>query len=107
MRISDWSSDVCSSDLYLPKARTTISAEALPDGKAFYAAQIKEYTTLDLTADQIHEIGLKEVARIQAEMQQVMRDSGFKGTFEEFLVFLRTDPQFYAKTPDEIGRAHV
>lgn len=87
---------------YLPNARTTLAATAMPEGEAFYAAQIKKYTTLDLTAEQIHEIGLKEVARIKAEMHQVMRDSGFEGSFEEFLVFLRTDPQFYAKTPDEL-----
>lgn len=87
---------------YVPKARTTLAAETMPDGEAFYDAQIKEYTTLDLTADQIHEIGLKEVARIQAEMRGVMRQAGFNGTFEEFLTFLKTDPQFYAKTPDEL-----
>lgn len=89
-------------DEYLPKARTTLAATAMPDGEAYYAAQIRKYTTLDLTAEQIHEIGLKEVARINAEMRQVMQESGFKGSFEEFLVFLRTDPQFYAKTPDEL-----
>lgn len=87
---------------YLPRARTTLAATAMPDGAAYYAAQIRKYTTLDLTAEQIHEIGLKEVARINAEMHQVMQESGFKGSFEEFLVFLRTDPQFYAKTPDEL-----
>jgi len=89
-------------DEYLPKARTTLAATAMPDGAAFYAAQIRKYTTLDLTAEQIHEIGLKEVARINAEMRQVMKDSGFKGSFEAFLEFLRTDPQFYAKTPEEL-----
>jgi uncharacterized protein (DUF885 family) len=87
---------------YLPKTRQSIAVDAMPDGKAYYAAQIKEYTTLDLTADQIHQIGLKEVARIQADMNQVMIDSGFKGSFSEFIEFLRTDPQFYAKTPDEL-----
>jgi uncharacterized protein (DUF885 family) len=89
-------------DEYVPKARTSIGASEMPNGKAYYAAQIREFTTLDLTADQIHDIGLKEVARIDAEMRKVMRESGFKGSFEEFLVFLRTDPQFYAKTPDEL-----
>jgi uncharacterized protein (DUF885 family) len=87
---------------YLPKARATVAAHDMPDGRAFYAAQIREYTTLDLTADQIHDIGLKEVARIEAEMQKIMRDTGFKGSFAEFLTFLKTDPQFYAKTPDEL-----
>jgi len=87
---------------YLPKARTTVSAQALPKGDAFYRAQVREFTTLDLSPEEIHEIGLKEVARIDAEMRKTMRDSGFKGSFEEFLKFLRTDPQFYAKTPDEL-----
>ncbi|WP_136161482.1 DUF885 domain-containing protein [Sphingomonas flavalba] len=89
-------------DEYAPKARTTLAAEAMPDGKAFYAAQIKEYTTLDLNAEQIHEIGLKEVARIEAEMRDTMVRSGFKGDFPAYLKFLKTDPQFIAKTPDEL-----
>ncbi|PPJ42870.1 DUF885 domain-containing protein [Pseudoxanthomonas sp. KAs_5_3] len=87
---------------YVPQARTTLAAEAMPGGKDFYAQQIREYTTLDLTAEQIHAIGLKEVARIQAEMQEVIQQTGFKGTFAEFLTFLRTDPQFYAKTPQQL-----
>ena len=87
---------------YLPHARTTLAAEALPDGKAYYRQQIKEYTTLDLDPEQIHQIGLKEVARIDAEMQATMAATGFKGDFPAFLKFLRTDPQFYAKTPDEL-----
>jgi uncharacterized protein (DUF885 family) len=89
-------------DEYLPKARKTIAAEALPDGKAYYQAQIKEFTTTDLTAEQIHQIGLSEVARISAEMEKVKDQSGFKGDMPAFLKFLRTDPQFYAKTPDEL-----
>lgn len=89
-------------DDYVPQTRTTVSARDLPDGAAYYEAQIRKYTTLDLTADQVHQIGLTEVERIQAEMVQTMRDSGFTGTFPEFLHFLRTDPQFYAKTPDEL-----
>lgn len=87
---------------YVPQARTTLAAEALPDGKAYYQQQIHEYTTLDLTPQQIHEIGLKEVARIQAEMNTIIQQVGFKGSFAEFLTFLRTDPQFYAKTPNEL-----
>ena len=89
-------------DEYVPKARTTLAATALPDGPEFYAAQIREYTTLGLSAEEVHKIGLSEVARIDSEMRQTMRDSGFKGSFEEFLHFLRTDPQFYAKTPEEL-----
>ena len=87
---------------YVPQARTTLAAEALPDGKAYYQQQIHEYTTLDLTPQQIHEIGLKEVARIQTEMNTIIKQVEFKGSFAEFLTFLRTDPQFYAKTPDEL-----
>jgi len=87
---------------YLPHARKTLAAEALPDGKAFYRQQIREYTTLDLDPEAIHAIGLGEVARIDADMQATMKDTGFKGDFPAFLKFLRTDPQFYAKTPDEL-----
>ncbi|MFZ2236587.1 MAG: DUF885 family protein [Dokdonella sp.] len=89
-------------DEYMPKARTTLAAEALPDGKAYYQQQIREYTTLDLDPDQIHAIGLEEVARIQGQMKQIIAELKFKGSFAEFLVFLRTDPQFYAKTPQEL-----
>jgi uncharacterized protein (DUF885 family) len=89
-------------DDYVPHARKTLAAEALPDGKAFYRQQIREYTTLDLDPEAIHEIGLKEVARIDAEMQATMKETGFTGDFPAFLKFLRTDPQFYAKTPDEL-----
>lgn len=87
---------------YVPHARTTLAAEALPDGKAYYRQQIREYTTLDLDPEAIHQIGLKEVARIDGDMQATMRKTGFKGDFAAFLHFLRTDPQFYAKTPDEL-----
>jgi uncharacterized protein (DUF885 family) len=87
---------------YLPGARTTLAAEATPDGKAYYRSQIKEYTTLDLSPEEIHAMGLKEVARIHDEMIATMRSTGFKGTFPEFLQFLRTDPRFYAKTGDEL-----
>ena len=87
---------------YVPQARTTLAAEALPDGKAFYRQQIREYTTLDLDPEAIHQTGLEQVAKIHAQMLQTMKDSGFKGSFAQFLHFLRTDPQFYAKTPDEL-----
>lgn len=87
---------------YLPRTRASISARDMPDGAAYYASQIRKYTTLDLTADQIHELGLAEVSRIDAEMRQTMRESGFKGSYPEFIEFLRSDPQFYAKTPEEL-----
>jgi uncharacterized protein (DUF885 family) len=89
-------------DEYIPHTRTTISAHDLPDGDAFYRAQVKEYTTTDMTPEQIHQLGLQEVARINAEMERTMRASGYKGTMPEFLHFLKTDPQFYARTPDEL-----
>ena len=87
---------------YMPKARKTLAAESMPNGKAWYRQQIREYTTLDLSAEEIHEIGLDEVERIHAEMLLTMQEAGFEGSFAEFLSFLRTDPQFYAKTPEEL-----
>jgi uncharacterized protein (DUF885 family) len=87
---------------YLPRARTTLAAVAMPDGEAYYQAMIEKFTTLNLTAKQIHEIGLKEVARIEAEMQATKQRANFTGTMAEFFHFLRTDPQFYAKTPREL-----
>ncbi|MES2290845.1 MAG: DUF885 family protein [Pseudomonadota bacterium] len=87
---------------YLVKTRTTLAAEAMPDGKAFYQAQIREYTTTELTAEQIHKIGLDEVARITADMEKTKDAAGFKGDLKAFRQFLRTDPQFYAKTLDEL-----
>jgi uncharacterized protein (DUF885 family) len=94
--LSFWLSD------YVPGARKTVAARDLPDGDAFYRAQIREYTTTDMTPEAIHQLGLKEVARIQANMEATMKDSGFKGTFPEFLTFLRTDPQFIARNPDDL-----
>ncbi len=87
---------------YLPGAKDDIGAYGFPDGKAFYQQQIKEYTTLDLTAEAIHQIGLAEVKRIRTEMENIIASLQFEGSFADFLNFLRTDPQFYAKTADEI-----
>jgi uncharacterized protein (DUF885 family) len=87
---------------YWPKTRKTLAAEAMPDGAAFYQQQIHEYTTLDLTPDQIHQIGLDEVKRIHGEMLDAMKATGWTGTFPDFLTYLRTDPKFYAKTPQEL-----
>lgn len=87
---------------YLPGARTTIAAADLPNGRAFYAQQIRHYTTLDLSPDEIHKIGLSEVDRINKEMEAVIKQTGFKGDFAAFVQFLRTDPQFYAKTPQAL-----
>jgi uncharacterized protein (DUF885 family) len=87
---------------YLPNTRTTTSVADLPDGAAFYQSQIREYVTLDMTAAQIHQLGLAEVERISADMRQVMHKAGFDGSFEQFLEHLRTDPQFYARSPHEL-----
>ena len=87
---------------YVPNARKTLAAEAMPGGQAWYREQIRKYTTLDLSPDEIHAIGLSEVASIRADMDAIIRQVGFKGTFGEFLTFLRTDPQFYAKTPQDL-----
>ena len=89
-------------DDYVPHARAALAAEALPDGRAYYQATIREYTTTDLTPDQIHAIGLREVAGIQNGMQAVMTEVGFKGDRAAFLAMLRSDPRFYAKTPEEL-----
>ena len=87
---------------YLPRLRTSLAAHDLPDGKAFYRARIREFTTVDMDPAAIHALGEEEVARLHGEMLTVMKETGFKGDFSAFLKFLRTDPQFYAKTPDEL-----
>ena len=88
--------------VYGANSRMSLAAEAMPDGPAYYAQQIRQYTTLDLSAGQIHQIGLEEVARIEAAMRDVMAEVGFEGTIAQFNEKLRTDPQFIAKTPDEL-----
>lgn len=89
-------------DVYIPNARQTIAAKEFPNGSDFYQNRIEHYTTLTMNADEIHQIGLKEVARIRAEMETVIKDVGFEGSFAEFVEFLRTDPQFYATTPEQL-----
>ena len=87
---------------YLPGARTTLAAYDLPDGKAYYRAKIREYTTLDQDPDAIHQFGEAQVARLHGEMLEAMRESGFRGDFPAYLKFLRSDPQFQAKSPEEL-----
>ena len=87
---------------YVPHAVTSLAAESLPDGKAYYQSKILEYATVTMSPEEIHAVGLKEVASIHAEMLAAMNASGFTGTFPEFLHYLRTDPQFYAKSPEEL-----
>ena len=89
-------------DEYMPRARTTIGASEMPGGEAYYQAMIRKFTTLDISPREIHDTGLREVARIRAEMETVMRRANFEGSFAEFIHFLRTDPHFYARTPAEL-----
>ncbi|WP_299664678.1 DUF885 family protein [uncultured Polaribacter sp.] len=88
---------------YFPNTRRGLGVHTTPNGEAFYQNRINFYTTsTQYTADDIHKIGLKEVARIKAEMQKIINDLDFNGSFADFIQFLRTDEQFYAKTPKEL-----
>ncbi len=87
---------------YQPNARKNIAASSLPNGKEYYQNRIKHYTTIEISAKQVHEKGLKEVARIRAEMQMIIEQVNFDGDFATFIKFLRNDEQFYAKTPTEL-----
>jgi len=87
---------------YIPHARMALAAQSLPDGKAYYRSKILEFTTLDMDPAAIHALGLSEVAKIHAEMLDTMKATGFKGDFPAFLHYLRSDPRFYAKTPQEL-----
>ena len=87
---------------YQPMARQNIAATSLPNGQSYYQNRVKHYTTLTISADEVHQIGLQEVARIKKEMLTIINQLGFTGTFADFINFLRTDPQFYAKTAKEL-----
>ena len=89
-------------DEYIPGSRKELSIESVPDGTAYYQAKIYEFTTTELTPGQIHAIGLAEMAKIHVEMLETIQETGFHGDFSAFLHFLRTDPQFYPKTPEEL-----
>ena len=89
-------------DAYIPGARRTLAAYDLPDGRAYYASKVREYVTRDQTPDQIHRIGLAEVAKIKARMGDVMKQVKWQGDLSGFLHFLRTDPQFYVTTPQAL-----
>ncbi len=93
-------------DEYLPKARNSIAASDGPDGQAYYAYTAKMHTTTDLTPQQIHDIGLKEVARIRAEMLKIKDEVGFKGDLKAFFMDLRSNPRFFYKTPEELFTAY-
>ena len=87
---------------YLPKAKPTLAAKDWPGGAEYYRWLVRRYTTTELSPDAIHALGLSEVARIRARMQDVMLTTGFSGSFAQFLAFLRTDPQFYAQSRESL-----
>ncbi|HWP95026.1 MAG TPA: DUF885 domain-containing protein [Gammaproteobacteria bacterium] len=94
-------------DEYLPACRDTVGAWDQPEGREFYAFQTRLYTTTNLTPDEIHDLGLREVARIRGEMQKIIEQVGFRGSFQEFLTFLRTDPRFYYTDPNELYEGYL
>jgi uncharacterized protein (DUF885 family) len=87
---------------YLPRCRATIAAGDLPNGAAMYAYLVKWQTTTDLTPQQVHDIGMGEVRRIRAEMETLIRSTGFSGSFAEFNTYLRTDPKFFYDSPEAL-----
>ncbi|HEX8255095.1 MAG TPA: DUF885 domain-containing protein, partial [Thermoanaerobaculia bacterium] len=87
---------------YYPKTRETIAWTAVPQGKEWYAFNVRQQTTTDLSPDEIHDIGLSEVKRIRGEMEKIKSGTGFTGTLEEFFTFLRTDPRFFYNTREEL-----
>ncbi len=89
-------------DQYLPAARTEIGASALPEGAAYYAYSARVQTTTNLSPKEIHDIGQKEVARIRKEMDAIIKQVNFKGSFGDFLTYLRSDPRFYYTRPEDL-----
>ena len=89
-------------DVYYPNARSAIGVSETPNGAAYYQSRIDFYTTLKETPQSIHEKGREEVSRIRKQMQEIIKEVNFKGSMADFIRFLRTDPQFYAKTPEEL-----
>ena len=92
---------------YLPATRESVGLSSLPNGSAWYEFLARRYTTTVMTPDEIHRTGLEEVKRIRGEMQQIIDELGFEGDFEEFLSFLRTDPQFYYDDPEDLYEAYL
>ncbi len=87
---------------YLPNTRSELGVSEIPNGREYYQNRLDYYTTLDLSAEEVHQIGLDEVALINAEMKEIIKEVEFEGSFEDFIHFLRTDEQFYAKTAEEL-----
>ncbi len=94
-------------ETYLPASRDTIGLSELPNGSEWYELRARQFTTTQLTPDEIHRVGLDEVARIRGEMQKIIDSLDFDGSFQDFLTFLRTDPQFYYEDPEELYEAYL
>ena len=94
-------------ETYLPNSRDTIGLSELPNGKEWYELRARQFTTTQMSPDEIHRIGLDEVARIRGEMQKIIDSLDFGGSFQDFLVFLRTDPQFYFDNPEDLYQAYL
>ncbi len=94
-------------DEYLPAAREALAIRSVPGGEDYYRALARSFTTLDLTPEEIHETGRREVVRIRGEMEAIIEEIGFDGTFADFQAFLREDPQFYATTAGQLMRENA
>ncbi len=92
---------------YLPACRNTVGAWDLPDGRSFYEFRTRHYTSTELTPDQIHQLGQDEVKRIRSQMQEIIEELQFEGSFSDFLNFLRSDPQFYYDDPQDLYQAYL
>ena len=92
---------------YLPASRDSVGLSSLPNGSAWYEQRARQYTTTSMTPDEIHALGLSEVRRIRDEMQKIIDQVDFDGSFNDFLVFLRTDPQFYYDHADDLYEAYL
>ncbi len=92
---------------YLPAARASVGLSELPNGAAWYEHLTRSFTTTHMTPDDVHRLGLEEVKRIREDMQTIVDAVGFDGSFHAFLEFLRTDPQFYFETPEQLYEAYL
>jgi prolyl oligopeptidase len=92
---------------YLPAARASIGLSELPNGSAWYEYLARSFTTTRMTPDEIHRLGLEEVSRIRGEMEKIIAEVEFDGSFADFLIYLRTDPQFYFDNPDDLHEAYL
>jgi uncharacterized protein (DUF885 family) len=89
---------------YLPHARPRLAARSLPEGAAYYRHLVRRHTTTALSPEEVHALGVREVARVRAEMDAVIAETGFSGTFAQFLAFLRSEPRFYPRDAEDLMR---